>query len=123
MTMASILAADLGFLMADFGADWTLTRPVVSASDPVVSAYDPATGTTTPGTPQTFTVRGVFINYMDSNVDGTVIQMGDRRFLMRAEGAPTQPEIGDQIDGLQVVDVRTVAPNGTSIAFSCQMRR
>ena len=116
MTMASILATDLGFLMADFGADWTLTRPVTSA-------YDPATGTMTPDTPQTFAVRGVFINYMDSNVDGTVIQMGDRRFLLRAEGAPTTPEIGDQIDGLQVVDVRTVAPNGTSIAFSCQMRK
>lgn len=116
MTMASILTADLAFLMDDFGADWTLTRPAAGT-------YNPATGTMSGGTPTPFTVRGVFINYTDENVDGTVVQMGDRRFLMRAAGAPTAPDIGDRIDGLQVVAVRTVAPNGTPIAFSCQMRK
>ena len=111
-----MLARDVAHLLQDFGSDLTLTRQAAGA-------YDPTAGTMTTTTATTYTVRGVFINYTDANVDGSVVRMGDRRLLVRAQGAATSPEIGDRVSGLQVIDVRTVAPNGVPVAWSCQMRK
>jgi len=110
-----MLADDVAHLLEDFGSDLTLTR-TVSAT------YNPATGTLSAGTSQTFVIRGVFINYMQDRVDGTVIRAGDRMLLVQAKDAPTTPAIGDRVDGVQVVDVRRIAPNGIAIAYTCQTR-
>jgi hypothetical protein len=111
-----MLEEDVATLMEDFGSDLTVTRPATGA-------YDPIIGTMASGSATTFTVRGVFINYTDANVDGTVVKMGDRRLLVRAKGAPNTPAIGDRVSGLQILDVRTIAPNGVPIAWACQARK
>jgi hypothetical protein len=111
-----MLAEDVSQLMEDFGSTLTVTR-----STP--GTYAPSTGAMTGATISTFTVRGVFINYTDSNVDGTVVRMGDRRLLVAATGAGGTPAVGDRVSGLQVIDVRTIAPNGVAIAWACQMRK
>ena len=111
-----MLGDDVAYLLEDFGSNLTLTRDVGGT-------YDPATGTYADGTPGSFTVRGVFINYRDDRVDGSVIQMGDRQLLVSADGSETTPAIGDVVGGLQLIDVRTLAPNGTAIAWSCQARK
>lgn len=111
-----MLAEDVSHLLEDFGSDLTLTRQVPGV-------YDPATGAMASTATSTFTLRGVFINYTDANVDGTVVRMGDRRLLLSAKGATGAPAIGDRVDGLQVIDVRTIAPNGVTIAWACQMRK
>jgi hypothetical protein len=116
MTIDTMLARDTGLLLRDFGSALTLARPGVGT-------YDPATGKTSTPTATTFTVRGVFINYEDKNVDGTVVRAGDRRLLVSAQGSTTAPAIGDRVGGLQVVDVRTIAPRGVAVAWACQMRK
>lgn len=111
-----MLADDVAHLLRDSGSDLTLTREVGGT-------YNPATGLFTDGTSSTFTVRGVFVNYRDDRVDGSVIQMGDRQLLVSATGSTTTPTIGDAVGGLRLIDVRTFAPNGTAIAWACQARR
>ena len=103
-------------LLQKFGSALTLTRTAGAT-------YNPATGTMSAGTPTSFTVRGVFINYQDANVDGTVIRMGDRRLLVSPQGSTTVPAIGDTVDGMQIIDVRTYAPNGVAIGYACQARK
>jgi hypothetical protein len=111
-----MLGDAVAHLLQDFGSALTLTRGGTPA-------YNPATGTTTTSGGGTFTVRGVFINYADENVNGTTIRSGDRRLLVAAQGSTTAPQIDDVVGGLKVIDVRTIAPNGTPIAYSCQMRK
>ena len=102
-------------LMQKYGSDLTLTRQVGGA-------YDSQTGTVSGGTPTPFNFRGVFINYDDKHIDGTLVLRGDRRLLMQARGMTTAPALGDVIAGHRVIDVRPVAPNGVAIAYSCQVR-
>jgi hypothetical protein len=111
-----MLAEDVSHLMEDFGSTLTVTRSVPGT-------YTPSTGAMTGASTSTFTVRGVFINYVDANVDGTVVRMGDRRLLIAATGAGGTPAVGDRVSNLQVIDVRTIAPNGVTIAWACQMRK
>jgi hypothetical protein len=103
-------------LLQKYGSALTLTRSVGAA-------YNPSTGAVAGGTPTNFTVQGVFINYTDENVDGTVVRAGDRRLLVSPTGSTTAPAIGDVVGGMKLVDVRTYAPNGTPIAYSCQTRK
>lgn len=112
-----MLAEDVASLLEDedFGSDLTIERPGTPT-------YSPATGTVASASGATLTVRGVFINYMDSEVDGAVVQQGDRRLLVAATGSDGAPVIGDVISNYKVVDVRTIAPAGTAIAWTCQVR-
>jgi hypothetical protein len=108
--------------------------------------YNAATGTMTGGTPVQGTFRGVFINYEDKDVDGTHVQMTDRKLLIDALSSETtlSPTRGDTVSGTvtdAVLDgegavvtppsitggvvierVRSIAPNGTPIAYICQVR-
>lgn len=113
---ADILADDVDFLLEDAGYDLTLTRLTGST-------YNTTTGTMSAGTSANHTIRGVFINYRNENVDGSVIRAGDRLLLVRAAGAPVTPAIGDTVDGVRILDVRTIAPNGVAVAWSCQTRK
>jgi hypothetical protein len=111
-----MLADDVAHLLEDFGSALVLTRPGV----PV---YNPVIGTTATTGGGSFTLRAVFINYLDENVNGTTIRSGDRRLLVSVQGSTTAPQIDDMVGGLKVIDVRTIAPNGTAIAYACQMRK
>lgn len=102
-------------LMQKFGSDLTLTRPGTPT-------YNPATGTVTSTAASTITARGVFIEYRDDHIDGTMIRRGDRKLLLAAQGATGTPAVEDTVAGLKVVEVRTIAPNGTPIGWACQMR-
>jgi hypothetical protein len=111
-----MLDEDVAFLLQDMGSSLTATRPAVGT-------YNPSTGIMSGGTTSTYVIRGVFINYEDGKIDGTVIRMGDRRLLAAARGATGTPAIGDRVGGLEVVDVRTIAPQGVAIAWACQVRK
>lgn len=108
-------ADDVAFLLEDEGSSLTLARQVAGT-------YDPATGQMSATTPTTHTVLGVFIEYRADNVDGTVIRAGDRLLLVSAIGSNVTPAVGDRVDGLEILAVRSFAPNGTAIAWACQAR-
>jgi hypothetical protein len=88
----------------------------------------------TSGTPVTGTFRGVFTNYEDKDVDGTHVQMTDRKLLIDALSADTTlaPMRGDTVEGtvtgttitggVVIERVRSIAPNGTPVAYICQVR-
>jgi hypothetical protein len=137
-----MLADDVAFLLQDFGSDLTITRVVSGVYNPATGQID--NGLTLLVDPDdnalqdaetaalwvldafpdgSFNVRGVFINYEDGSVDGTVVQRGDRRLLVAAQGAGDTPAVGDFVEGLRVLDVRTIAPNGVPIAWACQVRK
>jgi len=96
--------------------------------------YDVATGTMSGEAPVTGTFRGVFTNYEDKDVDGTHVQMTDRKLLIDALSSDTTavPLRGDTVDGtvtgnsitggVVIERVRSYAPNGTPIAYVCQVR-
>lgn len=103
-------------LMQENGSDLTLARQVGGS-------YNSQTGIVAGGTTATFTFRGVFINYDDKHIDGTLVERGDRRLLMQARGMTTAPLLGDVVDGHRIIDVRPIAPKGVAIAYACQVRR
>ena len=86
-------------------------------------SYDPATGDVTGGITLTWSGRGVYINYMDEDVNGTSITTDDRKLLLQADGLIRAPEVGDIAVGVgQVLDVRTLLSGTTTIAYICQVR-
>ncbi len=111
-----MLAYDVALLLRDRGSDLSLTRQTMAA-------YSPTTGTNAPVAVTTYIMRGVFINYTDDDLANTAISVGDRRLLLQAKNAVTTPQSGDRVDGLQILDVRTYAPNGVPVAWACQMRK
>jgi hypothetical protein len=86
-------------------------------------SYDTTTGTITGGSTLTWSGRGVFINYMDEDVNGTSITTDDRKLLLQAVGLDRAPEVADLVVGVgQVLDVRTIQSGFTVIAYVCQVR-
>ena len=102
-------------LLEKRGSDLSFTRQVGGS-------YNAQTGTVTGGTPTTIPFRGVFINYDDRNIDGTLVQTGDRRLLVSATSIGSPPAQGDVVSGHRVVNVRAIAPKGVAIAYTCQVR-
>lgn len=86
-------------------------------------AYDPATGSVTGGSTLTWSGRGVYVNYMDEDVNGTSITTDDRKLLLQAVDLVRAPEVGDiAVDVGQVLDVRTIQSGSTVVAYICQVR-
>jgi len=85
--------------------------------------YDPATGTITGGSTLTWTETGVYVNYMDLDIDGTSVTADDQKLLMQAKGLAREPEVGDFLDDdLRVINVRKIQSGSTVIAYTCQVR-
>jgi len=57
--------------------------------------YNTTTGKVSGGETLTEDVRGVFINYMEREIDGTSILADDRKLLLQARDMEMVPETGD----------------------------
>lgn len=114
----SNLAATASRLLKDKGQSVTFVHPVVGS-------FDPATGVETPGTPVNISGYGAAFDYMHSEIDGTIIQRGDIRFLF--ESTTTAPVIGDTvtIDTVvyRVMDSKPTKPAGTTVLQELQLRK
>lgn len=112
------LAVIAARLLADKGQTVTFSRDNVSSFDPVL-------GQETLGTPVTYSGDGASFGYNKSEVDGTIIQAGDIRFIL--EAVTTEPLPGDSvtIDSVvyRVMDVRKSAPAGTVTHYELQLRK
>lgn len=85
------LHKDVKQLITTHGYDVSFSRAQSGGS------YDTSTGTITGGSTLTWSGRGVFINYMDEDVNGTSITTDDRKLLLQAVGLTREPEIGDLV--------------------------
>ena len=115
--MAMRLHKDVQQLIATHGFDVSFSRAQSGGS------YDPSTGTMTGGTTLTWSGRGVFINYMDEDVNGTSITTDDRKLLLQAVGLTRAPEVADLVVGVgQVLNVQTIQSGSTVVGYVCQVR-
>lgn len=124
MDTGAQLQRDVVALLREHGRDITFRRPGNGGT------YNPATGTVSGGSNADETVRAAFINYQSRDIDGTLVQRGDRRALIAAtyNGAALSktPQIDDELrgeaDAVRVVSVQTIKSGSTLIAYSCQTR-
>ena len=92
-------------------------------------AYNSDTGSVTTTT-ATYTVRAYFYDYEPNMVDGSSIQVGDRRVVLSRYDALgvaiPEPSSGDQISGagdkVNIVSVKKVVSNGVVMCYLLQTR-
>lgn len=100
-------------LLTRFGGKFTYTSRVTGT-------YDPATRTQS-GTDTVVAVKGVFVGPGQTSIDGTVIQIGQGRFVLDAKGITITPRQGDilRAEGIDyfVNNVRIVNPSGKKVVL------
>ena len=106
-------------MLAEFGQIIRLNRTDTGA-------YNPETGTVEPGVTLTFIGLGVVVGYQIEQIDGTLIQQGDRRMYL-APNIATTPQPGDLIiladeTTVSVVISKPLAPDGTLVMLDVQCR-
>lgn len=111
------IEAELRSLINDIGKPLTL-RKVTEGT------YSPSTGLITNINTDT-SVKGMMLNYKDSQLDDDIIRRGDRKIVLRASDGVV-PEIQDVVlDGLveyRLVNVRQIEQAGTDLIYVCQGR-
>lgn len=104
-------------LIAEFGKTVTLTQPGTTTGPD----YDP-----TPGVPVENTVTVVEVKIKQEHIDGTLIQQGDRMFLVSTQNAP-DPSLDDTmtVDGvlLQVIAINPLKPGPVTMLWKVQCRK
>lgn len=87
--------------------------------------YDPETGTV--GTVVTSqTAVAVEQSYLQRDIDGTVVQQGDKKLLLTATNL-SAPMVGDSctVQGViyAIKNVSCLSPDGTAILYELQLRK
>ena len=110
------VATDAADLIEEFGQAITITS--------TTSVYDVATGTNAL-TETTQTAYGVALDYRTKDIDGTLIQRGDKRLLVK--GSITTPEEGEEVtvNGVDWVikGVKQISPAGTVVMHEFTLRK
>lgn len=88
------------------------------------SGIDPKTGDRlAEASPQIFTVTGIDQQYKQSEIDGTVIQTGDKKILLTAETAPEQGDyLTDGANRWNIITITPVKPAREVLLYSLQVR-
>jgi hypothetical protein len=122
MEFYSKMQATANRLLKGKGQEITLTRQTAGA-------YDPATGTAAVTT-TTQTAYGAMFEYGDKNIDGVLIQEGDKQLLLSALNsagtALVAPQLNDTVTintvVYTVVRIKPLSPAGTTVLFDCNIR-
>lgn len=115
----SRIAATALRLIANFGQAITITSRAQGAYTASTSSYAV--------TETTQTTRGVIDQYKSREIDGTLIQVGDSKLIIAAQGL-TAPTINDTVtladsSKLTIKNIDPISPAGTPIIYICQVRR
>lgn len=121
--MASALYGELAQaavdLLDELGQLVLLTRPGAG------SGYNPDSGFVDEGDLEVWSASGVEFEYQQREVDGSLIQRGDRRVLI-APDLGTMPQSGDVLSlgmyRLEVVESRPLQPAGVVVLHEVQAR-
>ena len=113
------LPTDSTYLINDKGKALTL-RKVTEGT------YDPSTGGISGQTTADTSVKGLLLNYNDRQFDGTIIQRGDRKIVLRSSDGVI-PEIQDIVlDGsvqYRLINSRQIEESGNDVVYICQGRQ
>ena len=115
MVVEMRLHKDVARLLKDHGYDLVISR--------TTGTYNPATGKveTTITTQETF--RGLFVNYLSEDIDGTSVLATDRKLLLRADTQSMIPEPGDKVGStVSIIRVQKIQSGDTIIGYVCQTR-
>lgn len=106
-------------ILAQFGAQTTLTRQLVSGT------YDPTTGAVTPPSPQVDTITAAVFPVEDKMIDGTTIRQGDQQAYISAQGL-SKPRPGDVMlwggSNYTVANVKALGPAGVFVLYEAIVR-
>jgi hypothetical protein len=116
MGLRDDLSADIA---AAFDTDLSDAVRAFTASHADEAVYDPETGEMT-ATDLPYEGRGVFSGYRLDQIDGTLIQATDLQLLALQTEVTRAPEMGDTLDGMQVVRVEQDPAGAT---WSVQLRK
>lgn len=119
----SEIAETANEILAEYGQAVTLTRIVPGT-------YNPATGGMTGASTSTQTGWGAVFEYINKNIDGTLIQSGDKQLLLSAINsagtALTAPIINDTVTiggvVMTITQIKPLSPAGTTVLFDCNLR-
>lgn len=104
-------------VLGNFGQEATFTRESSTYFDPALGK-DQTTTTS-------FTANGIKETYSKTEIDGSLIRIGDIRFMM--DSSSTKPLISDScaLNGVsyRVMAVDSLEPAEDSIAYILQLRR
>jgi hypothetical protein len=121
--MASALYGELAQAAVDLLNE--LGQLVLLTRNGAGGGYNPDTGFVEEGGEQVWSASGVEFEYQQREVDGSLIQRGDRRVLI-APDLGTLPQTGDVITlgatRLEVVESRPVQPAGVVVLHEVQAR-
>lgn len=113
------LASDALDILTEFGQPVTVT---IASTD---SVYDPATSTNVNATTD-YPAVGAIFDLSDKEIDGTLVQVGDKRIYVSAIGVP-DVSIDDRVTvgavTYRVVDPNTVAPAGIAVLYNLHVRK
>lgn len=77
--------------------------------------------------PVTIEADGVFVNYEQKFIDGTVIQQGDQKVIISAPSGLFKPNIAGHImrgqEKWNIKNMRPVNPGGTVVIYIAQVRQ
>jgi hypothetical protein len=113
---------DASELIKEFGIDICLIVPGVRSPDPTKPwrVLDVADRILHPAV-------GVFLDYNQRELDGTVIQAGDKKCFISANDVAIQPKpfhnILDATTQWYIKHVEVLAPNNDDILYTLQLRR
>lgn len=103
-----------------------LLKATLTASTPGTRTSGSLTSGTQP-TESTSTGRGVVTKYKDSQIDGTLVKVGDRKVLLITKSFNTiiNPKAGDKvtIDEQTYSIVNDVTRDPASATYTCQCRK
>jgi len=117
MSFYDNLASVATKLLTDKGQQVTINRAVTNS-------FNPVTGIITPGTATNIVGYGAAFDYNANQIDGTLVQNGDIRFILE----PTdEPAIEDTVvidsDTYKVISVKKTAPAGIVVNYELQLRK
>lgn len=106
-------------LIARFGATATLRRSETTGGN----AWDPGSGTTVT---TDYSVTAVVLEYANRDIDGSLVQQGDKRVYVSAKGLPAIPAVTDTlvIDGTtyRIIGVKPLRPAAVTVLYDVQAR-
>jgi hypothetical protein len=87
-----------------------------------IGGYDPITNTINDGFDTTRTVKAVFTEYSAKEIDGQIIQRGDKRCLIAGEVSASEI-VQDGDSQYTIVNIEQVMPGEELILSKVQVRR
>lgn len=113
------MAADVVEILAEFG------QPVTVAIVSPTTVYDPATSTNV-NTTTNYPAVGAIFDLNDREINGTLVQVGDKRVYVSAVGIPT-PKVDDRVivEGVtyRVINPNRIGPAGVAVLHNLLVRK